>query len=323
MVRRILQVAGGLVLILFVAAGGVWLWKPWKPPLEMVLPGDAGRRIAEAGVIANYYPASQSAPGAGVILLGGSEGGLGEGATRMALELQKSGLSVLQVAYYRGPGQPQNLELIPLDPVFAAIDWLAAQPEVDPNRLGIIGVSKGAEAALIVSARDQRLRAVVAGAPSSVVWTGINWDFGGAGSKPSWTISGKPLPALPYGAYDNSLGVLSVYSNGLAALSDHPDTAIPAEKVSGPILLVCGEDDTLWPSCPMARQLAGRAGERATLLAYADAGHAGIGVPVEIETLQKPELLASLGGTIDGNLNARRDSWPKIVTFLNTTLSSP
>jgi hypothetical protein len=42
-----------------------------------------------------------------------------------------------------------------------------------------------------------------------------------------------------------------------------------------------------------------------------------LGEPVTIE--QAAEL-ASLGGTPQGNMSARADAWPKVLTFLDETL---
>ena len=45
--------------------------------------------------------------------------------------------------------------------VFAALDYLVGRPEVDANRIGILGLSSGAEIAIEAAAGDMRLHAVV------------------------------------------------------------------------------------------------------------------------------------------------------------------
>jgi len=47
------------------------------------------------------------------------------------------------------------------DALSAAIDWLAARPDVDPNRIGGLGFSVGGFVLTQVAAKDRRLRAVV------------------------------------------------------------------------------------------------------------------------------------------------------------------
>lgn len=50
----------------------------------------------------------------------------------------------------------------------AAIDWLSAQPDVDPTRVGAFGFSMGGYLTIQVAAQDPRLRAItVAAAPTS------------------------------------------------------------------------------------------------------------------------------------------------------------
>ena len=60
------------------------------------------------------------------------------------------------------------------------------------------------------------------------------------------------------------------YAASLETLSAHPEAVIPVERIAGSLLLVCGEQDRIWPSCPMARQIHERLranGRDATLLA--------------------------------------------------------
>ncbi len=319
MLRWLIIILLGLMALLAVGVGAVFVLRPFEPPLEIVDAGDTGRRVNEAGVFGNYFPSADGAPAAGVLVLGGSEGGLGGGAKRMALALQESGFSVLQLGYYRAEGQPRDLILVPIETFEQGLDWLKRQPEVDAERLAVVGASKGAEAGLILAARRDDIDAAALGAPSSVAWAGINWAIGGGGLNSSWSLGGEPLPYLPYGRFDGKTGVYSVYAGGLEALSDHPDAVVPVEKAAGPILLVCGEVDTLWPSCPMARQVEARAaandGPEVTVLAYRDAGHAAIGVPVAADS-PGYERLGGLGGSPDGNAAARDDGWPKLVGFL-------
>src|SRR4051812_1670389 len=103
----------------------------------------------------------------GLLILGGSEGGHGP-AYRFAQLFAKRGFASLGLAYFGDEGVPKTLENVPLEYFTRAIDWLAARPGVDPKRIGIFGGSKGAEAALLVAARDKRIKAVVAGVPSNV-----------------------------------------------------------------------------------------------------------------------------------------------------------
>jgi uncharacterized protein len=55
------------------------------------------------GLFGNYFPAPARDPG--ILMLGGSEGGLTQAAAATARELQSEGFSVLQLSYFRAPGQ--------------------------------------------------------------------------------------------------------------------------------------------------------------------------------------------------------------------------
>ena len=54
--------------------------------------------------------------------------------------------------------------------VSAGVDYLQSRPEVDPDKLGVMGLSLGASTSILSAARDERLAAVVANAPGAVVF---------------------------------------------------------------------------------------------------------------------------------------------------------
>lgn len=286
------------------------------PPVEVSDPGSTGRRITDNGLTANFYPASEPGKHAAILLVGGSEGGLGAGATRIARALQAAGFNVLHMSFFRAPGQSDALARVPLERFATGLAWLSRQPSVDPRRIGLVGGSKGAEAVLLFASRTRSVRAVVAGMPSSVVWPGFSWTGPAEGS--SWTLGGKDIPAMPYGRFTPP-DIGSVYANGLTRAGEHPNAVIAIDQSRAKVLLICGDADTLWPSCPMAKQLKTRAPQRVTLLEYPDAGHAVFGPPVDPADKNYAHL-AALGGTVPGNAAARTDSWPKVIAFLKAQL---
>jgi hypothetical protein len=73
---------------------------------------------------------------------------------------------------------------------------------------------------------------VVAYTPSSVVWCGIDFNAPGAPLRSSWSL---PI-------YDRGL-------DGVAADDAADDAAIiPIERATGPVLLISGRDDRMWPA---------------------------------------------------------------------------
>lgn len=320
--RRLGIGCGGLMLLLVAAAAGLWIWKPWVPPVERAAPGPGGERVTIGGNIGNFYPGPAGRRSPAVLVLGGSEGGLGAGADGRARALNRAGYAVLALSWYRLPGQPERLELVPLETFYQGLDWLAARPDVDPARMAIFGTSKGAEAALLVAARrPQQVRAVVAAMPSHVVWNGFDWSMIPV-TNSSWSERGQPVPYLPITTADWSG---DIYGPALASLPRHQDAIIPVERISGAVLLACGEEDSLWPSCTMARAVRDRRaaapGLTTELLAYAGAGHGAHGPPVAPGT-PAAERIATLGGSVAGNMSARNDGWPRTLAFLATALGT-
>lgn len=323
--KRRWKILIGLVVALLLIAGGFFVWMLLRPHPAAVIaaPGPTGQRIAEGDLFGNYYPAPGPGRQPAILLLGGSEGGLGRDVQLQAMLLQRAGYNVLHLGYFNVPGKSSKLERVPLELFSGAIGWLKARPEVDPGAIGLVGYSKGAEAALLTAVRTPGIRAVVAGMPSSVAWAGMSmrsYIFGGTSS---WTEGGQDVPSLAYGSGDETDNLLPRFTNALATLGAHPETIIPVERYAGRLLLVCGARDTLWPSCPMAGQIVARArgaGRPAPeLLTYPDAGHGVMGAPLRPDH-RLMRMWRTTGALPGADSAARLDSWPRIVAFLNAAL---
>lgn len=321
---KIVALVIAVVLVLGLCAAAWFATRPPKPA-KLVAPGTTGQRIDENGIFANYFPNPGRARKPGILLLGGSEGGLARDLLRQAELLQRGGYNVLHLAYHNAPGKPANLSDVPLEDFARGLAWLRARPEVDAGAIAIIGYSKGAEAALVTATRDPGIKAVVLGMPSSVAWDGLDGPSILLGLHSSWSEGGKPVASLGYGFYDSARGLYGVFEDGLKERDKHPETIIPVERVAGRILLVCGEKGNLWPACPMADQIvaraAARAGPKTELLRYVGAGHGAMGAPA---VANDPDIIkfAKLGGTAQANADARAASWPRIMAFLAENLST-
>jgi pimeloyl-ACP methyl ester carboxylesterase len=69
--------------------------------------------------------------------------------------------------------------------VRAGVDFLAAQPDVDPDRIGVLGLSMGGEEAIGAAAADLRVRAVIAEGAGQRVPADKRWlpdEYGVAGT---------------------------------------------------------------------------------------------------------------------------------------------
>ena len=258
------------------------------------------------------------APLPAVIVLGGSEGGINR--DRAAL-IASHGYATLALAYFGIAPLPNELDRIPVETIDRAVEWLAAQPSVDRKRIAIMGGSKGAELALLAAANNRAIRAVIAFAPSSVVFQSIT---AGPSNRSSWTLRGHEMPFAPYVSSDTftkSHRLVDLYDPTLAAAT--AATAIPVEKINGPILLLAGKDDALWPSAAMAAQIVDRATRMhftypITNLMLDAAGH-------HVATLPNRPTADSirLGGTASGLAEAQLRSWKAIFDFLGSALAVP
>lgn len=317
----------GLLALAIIAAVVLLIWKPWAPEVEVVDPSAGGTRVTEDGLLGNYYPAAGGGKAPTVLVLGGSEGGLSGGVDRTAKTLSGEGFSAMALSYWGAPGQNPHMENLPLETFDTALAWLKRQPGVDANRIAVLGVSKGGEAAVLMGSRSPDLKATVGYVPSNVVWQGFSqaapWRMLTT-SNSTWSQGGQPLPFLPYtddyrGGDRVNLYRLSLDQN----LASHPQAVIPVERARGPMLLVCGEVDSMWPSCDMSRSVKERStqkgGPEVTVLTYPQAGHMLFGPPTATDS-EFYGRLGALGGTPETNNAAAADSWPKVLAFLKSSL---
>jgi dienelactone hydrolase len=254
------------------------------------------REIAgEAAQAGAFILTPDSGPGdCAVLLLGGSEGG-DQMARTLGPHLVDADFTVLGVPYHRPGGGdrsgifaslPRAFANLPVERVGQAADWLSSKTSIPRDRMGIYGFSKGAELALLAASLDGPYAAVVAIAPSDVVWEG--WGPGLApGTASSFSWKGSPLPFVPYEGFAREMAryargerearLANAHEQGLEA---HPQRAalarIEVELCRCPILLAAGGRDGAWPSASMAAAIAERredAGLATELLIFPDCGH--------------------------------------------------
>lgn len=216
----------------------------------------------------------------GVLVLAGSSGRIERERVRL---LAEQGMTALSIRWFGGPGQAPGICEIPLETFTAAIDLLQRH---GARRLGILGSSKGAEAALLTAVHDPRVDVVVAQSPTSRVWCNVGPGLDGLHLpyRSSWTWQGQALPFVPL---DDSwvpaetdggpVAVRGWYERSERTFADRlPAAAIPVDKARADLLLVAGGDDAMWPSLPFAEQLAERrrsVGATVRLITRPDAGH--------------------------------------------------
>ncbi len=271
-----------------------------------------------------------------VVILAGAEGGDGAGK-RFGPILAKLGYAAVSLPYYSAnwgpaapppeyPDLPGSFIDLPVDRLAELKGALQSIPGVDTRRFGIFAGSKGSEFALIAASRYEWINAVVAYAPSDLVWEGWGLEMIEAeGTRSSFSFGGKALPFMPYRGFVEGLlagptaDLRAIHENGRADHQEKEAAArIPVEAYRGKLLLIAGDKDQLWNSGRMARNIVAsrqKAGLGTTALIYPDAGHDLAGGSGEARVDDRG------GGTPEANAKARLDSWPKVVAFLGHALN--
>jgi dienelactone hydrolase len=212
--------------------------------------------IRQADLVADFiYPSSKTSLPV-VLFLGGSGGGLSYEEELKALAM--NGYAVLSLAYFKAPGLPGKLENIPLEYFEHAFNWLKTKNQVDTAKLLLIGVSRGAELALLLGSTFSQVKGVIAYAPSCFVLpnaTEVEKDTLIA----SWTLHDKPISFARIHRFEEQDHASIDYKKYLDPLLEQPndteDYLIKVERINGPILLISGEQDLVWPASEMARRI--------------------------------------------------------------------
>lgn len=275
-----------------------------------------------------------------VVVLSGSGGGFD---IDKAAVLSRHGFATFALSYFGVPPLPSWLHRVPLEYFESALMWLRAQPEVDASRVGIFGISRGAEAALLLASRFDFIRSVVAWAPSSTAWAAGGEDKETRETIPCWTWRGEALPfaplplkrfmwssAFPVAALKRPVMFVNLFRAALRHRVAVERAAIPIENVSGPVLLVSGGDDHLWPATEMAEALVARAKREGSAhsvehLNFPRAGHMlrYPWLPTTSRFSRNKHLRGarfSFGGEAAADAEAQSKAWRRSIEFLRANL---
>lgn len=246
----------------------------------------------------------------GVLVVGGSEGGL---PTAKAAWLASHGYAALALCYFHCEGRPPSLEHIPLEYFGEALGWMLQRLEVDGEHLAVMGTSRGGELALQLGSMYPQIKAVVAYVPANVRYPACCDQRPDA----AWTFHGAPLAWAGSRQRRDSAVMFQA--------------AIGVEHTHGPILMIGGEDDGVWPSAEMVDAAASRlranhfayevvelkyphAGHRAGLPEIIPAWHNGVPHPIS-------GRITDYGGSPQGNAESSLDAIPRVLEFLQRSLA--
>ena len=308
----------------------------------LVSPDIERRKVREHGIVGTlFYPKNKkNVPG--IIVIPGSNGGIPETISQL---LASHGYAVLALGYFGVEGLSKKVENTPLEYFQNAIQWFKKQPQVSESRIAFLGHSKGAELALLLAATfPEEINAVIANAPTSLVYGGIPDE-----TKPAWTYKGSPIPFMPSLGYKQALKAAKegkipfhkgtfedpyeetpIFLYGMKEFHENIDAAtIPVENIRCPIMLISGEDDKMFPSTLHGNLIMERLDKKGSTverkhLHFPDAGHV-----IRFPYVPSSDLAICLpvvniwfvfGGTAEGNARANKESWQEVLNFLKKTL---
>ncbi|WP_460792223.1 GrpB family protein [Nocardioides maradonensis] len=250
------------------------------------------------------------ATGTGVLVLAGSSGRVDRARARL---LAEQGAIAESIRWFGGPGQHDGPWEVPLELFLGHVEHLGR----DCDRVVVVGTSFGAEAALLTGSLSEDVAAVVAFAPSDVVWAGVTHD-GRVTSH--WTLEGIPLPFVPFDdtwepateppAYDG------LYRASRRRFAGDLDAAtIPVERIRD-LVLVAGGDDRVWPAAEHAERIRHRRAARGlltTVVTDPAAGHRTILPGEPVVTGGQP---MARGGSEDADRRLGSAAWPALLRVL-------
>lgn len=297
--------------------------------------GIVRREVRDKGLVATYFSREDGIRKPAIIIVPGSTGGVPE---HLAALYASHGYTTLALGYFNAGEAgllPRELVEIPLEYFTKAAAWLKKQPEVNAEILIIDGTSRGGELALLLGSLFPCFTAVIAWVPSSH----IHRAFGRTKERrnlSAWTFEGKPLPFVPpirrvKGPQDVDLkdGIAVPYIEDLRWIVENPhyeNAAIAVENIAGPVMLLSGRDDVMWPSATYSDWIVDRLRQNSFKydvrhFSYENAGHT-IGPPFAPTTeLASYEGQSNrpypYGGTPQGIAAARNDLWPKVLRFIS------
>lgn len=306
--------------------------KPATYERRFLATGVTRRRLRGSDLVADLFLPAGPGPHPGVVVVGGSSGGLSWSAQVAAL-LAAHGHASLAVAYFDWAGEhglPTSITEIPVETALHAIQTLSAQATIGGEGIAVIGASRGSELAVLTAlAAPTHVRALALFSPSAYAWEAARTDPA-APPRSSWTLNGHPLPFLPleldedfYKTFDKTR-LRRFHQDSIAR---HPDAAAAArlavEHLAVRTLLLTGGQDGVWPSSEMASTISTvmshsgsyeALGHLVTHLDYPAAGH----------FLGPPGLPCS---PADGNRAAtalaNRCSWDALLTHFGTSTAQP
>jgi dienelactone hydrolase len=190
-----------------------------------------------------------------IVGLGGAEGGNAWDSDRWKETRDRfldQGYAFLALGYFGAPGTPEQLDRISINGVHDAILEVSRNPKIDPNKIALIGGSKGAELALLLASHYPDLTCVVGIVPSHATFPALTF----LASTSSWMQGEKEVPFVPMTWAAAPSAVKQDLRKAFEIMMEDQEAVkkaiIQVEKINGPILLLSATKDEMWPSSEMS-----------------------------------------------------------------------
>lgn len=247
-----------------------------------------------------------------IIVLSGSDGRI-EKAQNIAQLFASHGFVALAVCYFGLEGLSKNLEKIPIEIIEKSANYLKSLPQVDTNRIGIYGRSKGAELALVAATYFEGFKCIVVNSPTNLVLEGIHGWRNSRSS--SWTYKGKELPYMKFRIQD----MLRTKLTKRKMLFDNLHAEIAIEEYSGALLCIGSIHDEVWNSEHSIEQISLKMKDRKVAVGvfekrlYENCGHM-------LTIANQPNNRYKKRFNSNKTLVDSNDSWEHTVNFFHRNL---
>lgn len=284
-----------------------------------------------------FVPAGEG-PFPAVVLMNGSDGGTNE---FRAAAYASHGILTLTLAYFNYEGLDPYISNTELDYFRRAFEYVHERFAPLDGKLVTSGGSRGGELTLLTASLfPELISGAVAYVPGAFVHSaqtsrkpGTDWRG------PAWLQSGEPLPNLFEGnpfiegdnpflheteRYEANQRQHSPFVDALRSREHVERARIPVERINGPVLLISGGGDKVWPGRLASQIVVARLAEvghpfAVQHLDWDDAGHS-IGLPTLPRVLDAPHPVSGIryhsGGTRPGNAIAAKESFEATVRFI-------
>ncbi|MFN7400395.1 MAG: acyl-CoA thioesterase/bile acid-CoA:amino acid N-acyltransferase family protein [Sandaracinobacter sp.] len=265
-----------------------------------------------------------------IMSLTGSGGGVEAG---YAPVLASQGYDVFSLAYFAYEDLPTTISSLPLEYFEEGFRWM--QANLGARKIAVQGASRGGELTVLLAAYFPQY---VSGAIPIVPMyaSSCGWDPEVGVSGPSWTLGGKDIPyaenqGSPSTAemqrigneLPNGFAMTPYYRNDMDQPAVRANAAIPIERAAGPLLMISGVDDQMWPCSWGSERIVDRLRAKGfphpfEHLAMRETGHV-TPLPNSITSFNRAlyhslaNIFLDCGGTADGSARQSRLMWDTML----------